>query len=337
MKNKQVLDKILKLNSLVSDPSQPKKTRPFSESRPVDEGSPHSTLFDKGKTLSLSSNFSLPISQIECDRSRQRKLTPVERNRLLKSIKEDGLWSAITVEKIETNRFRIISGHNRYEICTSDLGWKEIPARVVDFSTSSEKAAFISNLLQPELSIAEIFNGLCILRSDADGCRMGNKEIAQETGFSPAYVSQVFSMEKLSPKVIAALYEAKVLTGANTIRSLVNAFPDEQRDPIVFDQITEEFVQFINIEVETLNDQAQADPELNALDVSRDYWTKRIRQFISDRKKRSRPARPSTKFDPFQQGTTQMTRTNNSLILRFDFANEEEAIRAEKEFQTKLK
>ncbi len=72
----------------------------------------------------------IPLDQI-ADLPQPRKELGVdsEDNRLLLSLKEDGLGSAITVTEIGPNRYKILNGHRRYK-CAQMLQWKTIRCEV---------------------------------------------------------------------------------------------------------------------------------------------------------------------------------------------------------------
>ena len=72
----------------------------------------------------------IPLEQIDPKIDQPRKeLNINEDDRLLISLKEEGLGAAITVSKIGDNSYRIINGHRRYA-CAQTLGWKTIRCEV---------------------------------------------------------------------------------------------------------------------------------------------------------------------------------------------------------------
>lgn len=335
MKKNPLNDKLAKMRNLVkitaenSDSEQDQSTD-FTKSDKNVGSTPFGSLFTGDNRLTSVMNATLKSSDIVVDSSRQRRLTPVERARLKKSIKEDGLWSPITVEKTADGKYKIVAGHNRFDICTNDLEWQEIPVKIISITSSSEKAAFISNLLQPELSVAEIYMGFSILRSDAEGCRMDNKDIAAETGFSTAYVSQIMSLQDLSPRVINAMYQSKVIVGANSIRRLVAVFPVQSRNREMYDQLTDLLVEYIESAYQTLHGDQTNIPEEASLDAARNFWSKQINAFIDAAKSLDQGTSAKPQFNPYQSGKVSLARQDKSVVITFNFESEEDAVQGEK-------
>lgn len=335
MKNNPLKDKLAKMRNLVEGTVE--NSEPSPEAIPEQTlkdkntgATPFGSLFNGENRLAAVMNATIKASQIDVDPKRQRRLTPVERSRLRKSIEADGLWSPITVEKTKGGRYKIVAGHNRFDICTNDLGWEDVPVKVVSITTSTEKAAFISNLLQPELSVAEIYSGFSILRSDAEGCRMENKDIAAETGFSTAYVSQIMSLDALSPRVINAMYQSKVIVGANSIRRLVAVFPVQSRNREMYDQLTDLLVKYIEKAYQTLHGDQTNIPEEASLDAARNFWSKQINAFIDAAKSLDQRTTAKTQFNPYQSGKVSLARQDKSVVITFNFESEEDAVQGEK-------
>lgn len=335
MKKNPLNDKLARMRNLVKvtaegSDSEQDQASDFTTSDKNVGSTPFASLFTGDNRLTSVMNATLKPSDIVVDSARQRRLTPVERARLKKSIKEDGLWSPITVEKTADGKYKIVAGHNRFDICTNDLEWQEIPVKIISITSSSAKAAFISNLLQPELSVAEIYMGFKILRSDAEGCRMDNKDIAAETGFSTAYVSQIMSLEDLSPRVINAMYQSKVIVGANSIRRLVAVFPVQSRNREMYDQITDLLVEYIEKAYQTLHGDQTNVPEEASLDAARNFWSKQINAFIDAAKSLDQRTTAKTQFNPYQSGKVSLARQDKSVVITFNFESEEDAVQGEK-------
>lgn len=168
--------------------------------------------------------MSVPIGSIGIDLDKKRALSPAEFQRLRSSIETDGLFNPITVRRSDRAGFDflVVAGHNRLQVL-KELGHVSAPVNVVNFSDDGSRAAFISNLLQPELGIAEIFEGLKILRSSEDQPK-SVRTLAKETGFSPAYVSQVLAMEYLPATLVGEMKKARVQVGSNVLKKFIDLF-----------------------------------------------------------------------------------------------------------------
>lgn len=174
----------------------------------------------------------IDINSIGFSLKNKRALSPAEFQRLKTSIQTDGLFNPITVRKSDdpTYPYMAVAGHNRLQ-AMKELGYKTVPVNIVDLKDDGAKAAFISNLLQPELGIAEIFDGLRILKS-GDLEQKSVRQLAIETGFSPAYISQVLSMEQLPVEVVVAMKRCRVRVGSNALKSFVKFFAEHSESDI---------------------------------------------------------------------------------------------------------
>jgi ParB/RepB/Spo0J family partition protein len=307
-----------------SKSEEPAKAKAIDVFEPEPGLKPFSKLLANGLPTSLGLNAEIPVDQIVTSPERKRKLTPDERARLKHSIEQEGLWSPITVEQIDDDKFKVIAGHNRLDICVNDLHWTSIPVKVVKISTSADKAAFISNLLQPELSTAEIYFGLSILRSDADGCRMSNREIAKETGFSEPFISQILTMDRLSPNLVASMYEAKVLVGANILRDLVTLLSDPTFDKNKASSLSDDLINRIKSCYEDLYESSGHGGIEGSVDAKKHYWTRVIKRFIAGVKRFSDSDVPpkSAKFDPKKQRVLSLSRQSSQITLQFNSEND---------------
>lgn len=330
MKAKPLQEKMKKMGIHLAQLTEGTKSAELTKDKALDVFEPDpglkpfSKLLANGLPTSLGLSAEIPVDQIVTSPDRKRKLTPDERARLKHSIEKEGLWSPITVEQVDDDRFKVIAGHNRLDICVNDLHWTSIPVKVVKISTSADKAAFISNLLQPELSTAEIYFGLSILRSDADGCRMSNREIAKETGFSEAFISQILTMDRLSPNLVASMYEAKVLIGANILRDLVTLLSDPTLGKSKASSLTEDLINRINSCYEDLYESSGQSGIEGSVDAKKHYWTRVIKRFIAGVKRFSEGDVPlkSMKFDPKKQRVLSLSRQSSKIILQFDSEND---------------
>ena len=251
------------------------------------------------QSLSLSEPLKVPVAHIQIQASRKRSLSKPEFDRLKDSISKDGLLTPISVEKSpefspQEPRYIIVSGHNRFQALT-ELGFTEVPVSLINIKGESERAAFISNLLQPELGIAEIYQGLKILQN-ASGEKRSNKEIAKETGFSEAYVSQMLQMEKLAASLIACMRENRVRVGSNILKKFIGLFPSPSAD-------LEEYERRTNVAIQTLdqkgnelfNELESSTGQGNGLDQINNSWQKTLSELIKQFDQKANTAVPVRK------------------------------------------
>lgn len=77
--------------------------------------------------------INIEINKLVAFRKRQpfSMYDETKKNEVLESIKENGILVPIIVRKIESDKYEIISGHNRAD-CSKELGLSTIPAQIVD-------------------------------------------------------------------------------------------------------------------------------------------------------------------------------------------------------------
>ena len=278
------------------------------------------------------------ITAIGIEPSNKRALSPAEFQRLKTSIESDGLFNPITVRKSDDPKFTYmaVAGHNRLQ-AMKELGHHSVPVNVIDLKDDGAKAAFISNLLQPELGIAEIFEGLRILKA-GEGEQKSVRQLATETGFSPAYISQVLSMEQLPAQVVVAMKRARVRVGSNALKSFVKLFSEVKGTAL--SKVTDSALSMID---STSSAIVSLSPTLaGSNDLAKDAgedsaaktWQQALNGFVSAQSNAS----PKTKVEAVKRkvdlrgwSLTEVNRRKNSVVLSFE--NEEEASLFLKQYQ----
>lgn len=95
-----------------------------------------------------SSSRVLPLARIKVSKRRRR---PGDITNLAASIRELGLLNPVTL----TRDLKLVAGYHRLEACRS-LGWKRIPAQVLDLAeVDAELAEIDENLMRSELTVLE--------------------------------------------------------------------------------------------------------------------------------------------------------------------------------------
>lgn len=96
----------------------------------------------------------IPLEQINHELPQPRqdlRIEGGENNRLLQSLKEDGLGSAITVVQIGRDKYKILNGHRRYT-CARILGWPTIRCEVFPETADEAELERLRFNLQTNLS-----------------------------------------------------------------------------------------------------------------------------------------------------------------------------------------
>lgn len=277
-----------------------------------------------------SGQLKVDIASIGLSLSNKRSLSPSEFQRLKRSIESDGLFNPITVRKSDVAGFdyMAVAGHNRLQ-AMKELGHTSVPVNVIDLNDDGAKAAFISNLLQPELGIAEIFDGLRILR-DSESEQKSVRQLAAETGFSTAYISQVLSMEHLPALVVVAMKHARVRVGSNVIKSVVKLFSEVKGSAL--SKLTDSALSMIErTSAEILNlsptlSSANDLPSKSGEDSAPKTWQQALSAFVSAESSaisKDKPEIVKRKIDLRGWTLTEVNRRKNSVVLNFQ--DEEEA------------
>lgn len=263
--------------------------------------------------LSLGLAQTTTADNIVVSTNRKRALLKAEFERLKESIKKDGLITPIVVEEIGGGKYQIISGHNRFQALT-DLGINEISISIVKVKTDSERAAFISNLLQPELGVAEIFQGMRVLQRSGER-PLQNKEIAKETGFSEGYVSRILKMEQLDNDIVLAMAKFRVQIGAQLLNKFIESFPNHHSDPKGHQKQHEKALAFLNEKGSELLGSLQT-PEGKSLDSIGTYWHTAFTQFLNPKPQISKQVSKKVDFGRFKISSIQQN--ESTLTLEFE-------------------
>lgn len=282
------------------------------------------------------------IASIGIAPSNKRALSAAEFQRLKASIESDGLFNPITVRKSDDPKFTYmaVAGHNRLQ-AMKELGHHSVPVNVIDLKDDGAKAAFISNLLQPELGIAEIFDGLRILKA-GEGEQKSVRQLAAETGFSPAYISQVLSMEQLPAEVVVAMKRARVRVGSNALKSFVKLFAEIKgaslskmtASALSMIESTSSAIVSLSPTLASSDDLAKDSGE----DSAAKTWQQALNGFVTAQSNAGPKVKePAVKRKVDLRGwtLTEVNRRKNSVVLNFE--NEDEAAQFLKKYQESKK
>lgn len=175
-----------------------------------------------GNAITAGTVASIPLSQIEANPFQPRN--DFEKQALLElsqSIKEYGLIQPITVRKVNTNKFQIISGERRFRAAQL-AGLEEIPAfiRIANDRTMLEMA-LVENVQREDLNAIEIALGYKRLIEE---CNLTQEQLSQKVGQDRTTVTNFLRLLKLPEPIQAALRDKKISMGhARTLLSIADS------------------------------------------------------------------------------------------------------------------
>ncbi len=164
-----------------------------------------------GNTAVVGSVINISLSQIEANpfqpRNEFEKQALVE---LAASIKEYGLIQPITVRKVGSNKFQIISGERRFR-ATQLAGLEQITAyiRLANDKTMLEMA-LVENLQREDLNAIEIALGYKRLIEE---CNLTQEQLSHKIGQDRSTVTNFLRLLKLPEPIQAALRDKKITMG----------------------------------------------------------------------------------------------------------------------------
>ncbi|MFM7388964.1 MAG: ParB/RepB/Spo0J family partition protein [Bacteroidota bacterium] len=129
---------------------------------------------------------------------------------LVASIKELGIIQPLTLRKLNSDKYQIISGERRFR-ASQIAGLKEVPAYVrVANDQSMLEMALVENIQRENLNAIEI--GLSYQRL-LDECKMTQTELGQKIAKSRSDITNHLRLLKLPAKVQASVRDGKLTMG----------------------------------------------------------------------------------------------------------------------------
>jgi ParB family transcriptional regulator, chromosome partitioning protein len=176
----------------------------------------------------------LRISQIEANPFQPRQdFNPDALIELAQSIRELGLIQPITVRKISTQKYQIISGERRFRAAQM-AGIEEVPVYI---RTANDQAmlemALVENIQRENLNALEVAISYKRLMEE---CDLTTEKLAERVGKDRTTVTNYVRLLKLPPEIQVGIIEKKISMGH--ARALINAEP-ETRQLKIYKQILE--------------------------------------------------------------------------------------------------
>lgn len=174
----------------------------------------------------------LPISQVESCSSQPRKcFDEAALAELADSIREHGIIQPLTVRKLASGYYQIITGERRWRAARM-AGLQEVPVLVME--ADDQKAALltmIENLQREDLNPIEEAAGFQAL---IENYHMTQEEAARRVGKSRSAVTNVLRLLTLSPTVRAMVEEGTLSAGhARALLSLPAQIQEQAAELIV--------------------------------------------------------------------------------------------------------
>ncbi|MFA6542754.1 MAG: ParB/RepB/Spo0J family partition protein, partial [Bacteroidota bacterium] len=130
---------------------------------------------------------------------------------LKQSIKQNGVIQPITVRKLVTGTYELISGERRVR-ASQELGRKTIPAYVMRVDTDAEmlELGLIENLQREDLNPIEISLSFKRLM---DECKLTQEDVAEKVGKERSTVTNFLRLLKLPEKIQSGVRDGKISMG----------------------------------------------------------------------------------------------------------------------------
>jgi len=177
---------------------------------------------------------SIPIERIDISELNVRKTDPEKGiEELAKSIGEIGLLQPIVVFK-RGGRYKLIIGQRRYGACKK-LGWKEIPALIIDLKNETEAiiASFSENVSRRDLEYRDKMGVSTALLK-----KLGSvDEVAKHLGVTSQTVRNYLGYA-LVPEPIKKMVDEKRLSVSTALR-IARRIPDEKLAVRIAEKIME--------------------------------------------------------------------------------------------------
>ena len=150
------------------------------------------------------------ITEIDPPKEEDRlEILPAKIEELSASIKEIGLLSPVLLAP-SGERYEIVFGHRRYLACRL-LGWKKIPARVVDYTRKQISVARATeNIQREDLTPVEEGGSYARLINELG---MEIMEVSAKTGKSAGVIKRRIEILRMPDNFLRALHARKISIG----------------------------------------------------------------------------------------------------------------------------
>lgn len=178
-------------------------------------------IFIENDSEDKDSSVTLPISEIEPNRSQPRKeFDEKALAELAESISQHGLLQPLLVRPLTLGGYQIVAGERRYRACRM-AGINEVPVIIRELSdTETMEIALIENLQREDLTPLEEALGYKSLIDEHD---FSQDEVAQSVGKSRPAITNALRLLKLPEGIVEYLKDGRISAGhARALLSLEN-------------------------------------------------------------------------------------------------------------------
>ena len=198
---------------------------------------------------------------------------------LSESIKVHGIIQPITVRRLTTNQYQLISGERRFQ-ASKLAGLKTIPAYIRSANDQQMlEMALIENIQRENLNALEIAHSYQRLLAE---CDLKQDQLGDRVGKNRTTVNNYLRLLKLPPDIQAGIRDQKISMGH--ARALINV-EDVDRQLVIFKRAVEEDLSVRKVEalVKELNEgQAEKDnKEQPVQDPVKKYEMEKLQQKLA--------------------------------------------------------
>ncbi|MFN4000088.1 ParB/RepB/Spo0J family partition protein [Algoriphagus sp.] len=223
--------------------------------------------------------FEIPLTEIQVNPYQPR--VHFDKNalqELAESILVQGIIQPITVRKLASNEYQLISGERRFQ-ASKIAGLTQIPAYVRTANDQQMlEMALIENIQRENLNALEIANSYQRLLAE---CNLKQEELGDRVGKNRTTVNNYLRLLKLPPTIQAAIRDQQLSMGH--ARALINV-EDVDKQLAIFKKAVEEELSVRNVEalVKSLNEgKADKTNSQKGLDPVRKYEINKIQQRLA--------------------------------------------------------
>lgn len=196
---------------------------------------------------------------------------------LAESIKIQGIIQPVTVRRLDTDEYQLISGERRFQ-ASKMAGLSQIPAYVRTANDQQMlEMALIENIQRENLNALEIAQSYQRLLAE---CDLKQEELGDRVGKNRTTVNNYLRLLKLPPTIQAAIRDQQLSMGH--ARALINIENVDQQLAIFKKAVDEELsVRKVESLVKALNEGSPEKPDKQELDPVKKYEINKIQQRLA--------------------------------------------------------
>ena len=223
--------------------------------------------------------YSVPLDSIEVNPFQPRTDFDEEAlEELAQSIALQGIIQPITLRRIDTNRFQIISGERRFQ-ASKKAGLEKIPAYIREANDQEMlELALIENIQREDLNAIEIALTYQRLMTD---CQLKQEELGERVGKKRSTVNNYMRLLKLPPEIQVAVRDKQISMGH--ARALIN-IDNIDLQLTIFKKILAEYLSVRKVEQlvrEVVSGKQKKDSKNSLLDAEKQYTIQHLQRNLA--------------------------------------------------------